>query len=511
VVDERGEPIVGVAVRLFTRRMAAGHPLLVPGPIASTDDRGAYRFSLMRPGRYFVAVLSVQATVPASIPDGPRQLPLGGLHGRGRSARPPAGPEAQGASIDVDGRHRLVLTSFATPPPPGSTRSRAYPPLFHPNARAIDEAQAVELGIGTSRTDIDFQLAPVAAVRMSGRVTGAAQDAADMILRLMPRGGEHLGFGSEAATTVVEADGSFTFLNVPAGNYTLVASPAIAEMSSGTPLHLPFAAGTGPARGYSAVYPSAVGFGALWWRFDAGADGWGRMPIGIGDADVTGVVLPLQPPATVRGRIVFDDPAQADPNLRFTVMLEPANGDPSLGMPFATTAGGDTTQEFTIAGLQNGRYLFRISRFRGWRVKSATVNGIDVTDIGIDGASGTSLEDVVVTITNGGAQVAGFVRDRNGQAARGTVIVFPVDPRHWIDYGLTPDRIQAVTAGRDGSFRLTPIRDGEYYAIAVPAAQAESWTDPKFLAAAAAHATRISVKAGAEITQHLQISEIVVR
>ena len=512
VVDERGEPIVGAAVRAFTRRMAAGRPLLVPGPVATTDDRGAYRFPVMRPGRYFVAVLSVQATVPATIPDGPRLLPLGGLLSRGRSAPPVARPEAQGASIDVDGRHRLVLTSFATPPPPGADRPRVYPPVFHPNARVIDEAQPVELGIGMSRTDVDFQLTPVAAVRLSGQVTGAVQDAENMILRLMPRGAEHLGFGSEAATTLVEAGGSFTFLNVPAGSYTLVASPAVAEMSSGgSQGNLPPAAGAGPVRGYSAGYPSAVGFSALWWRFAAGASGWGRLPIAVGDSDITSVVLPLQPPATVRGRIVFDDPAQADPNLRFTVMLEPANGDPSLGVPNAVTPGGNMTQEFTIAGLQDGRYLFRISRFRGWFVKSVTVNGVDVTNTGIEGASGKTYDDVVVTITRAGAQLSGLVRDRTGQATRGTVILFPIDPAQWVDYGLTPDRIQSATAGRDGSFRFTTIRDGEYYAIAVPPVQADAWVDPKFLAAAAPHGTKVSLKAGAEITQNLQISEVVVR
>ena len=39
---------------------------LVPGPLATTDDRGVYRIAYLRPGRFFIAVLSVQATVPYS-------------------------------------------------------------------------------------------------------------------------------------------------------------------------------------------------------------------------------------------------------------------------------------------------------------------------------------------------------------------------------------------------------------------------------------------------------------
>ena len=512
VFDERGEPIVGASVRLFRRRMAAGHELLVQGPLATTDDRGIYRVPYLDPDRYFVAVLSVQATVPASVPDGARQLPLGGLIGRGRSAPPASRAEAQGASIDVDGRHRLVLTNFATPPPPGVGRSRAYAPVFHPNARTVAEAQAIELERGTSRNDVDFQLAPVDTIRITGRVTGAVQDAANMILRLMPRGGEQLGSGSEVATALVESDLTFAFLNVPIGDYTLVASPAMTDTSSGSsPGSLPSAPGSGPKQGYSAGYPSGVGFFAMWWRFRAGASGWSQIPIAAGNADVTGVEVPLQPMTAVRGRVVLDDPAQADPNLRFTVMLEPANGDLMLGMPFTTTAMGDTTFAFNLTGLQSGRYLFRLSRFGGWQVKSVSVRGVDVIDTGIDGTAGRDYDDVIVTASKTGAELSGFVRDGSGRPATGAVVLFPADPKWWVDYGLTPDRLQSITTGRDGSFKLMAFRDGEYYVIAVPHSQSNAWTDPRFLAASAPKATRISLKAGVASAQNLQVSEVIVK
>jgi hypothetical protein len=514
VVDERGEAVVGVAVRLFSRQLIAGHERLIPGPVASTDDRGVYRLVYLEPGRYYMAVLSVQATVPVSIADGPRQLPLGGLIARGRSAPPVARAEAQGSSVDVDGRHRLMLTNFATPPPPGADRPRAYPPVFYPNASTIEAAQSIEFEAGTSRADIDFQLAPVSAVRISGHVTGAVQDVANMILRLMPQGGEHLGSGSEVATTMVEADRRFVFLNVPAGNYTLLASPAVTEMNSGgsSPQGtLPMPAGAGPMRGYSTVYSWGGGFSAMWWRFTNGASGWGRAPIAVGNSDIDGVDLPLQPAGVVRGRLVFDDPRKADPILRFTVMLEPVNADPLLGLPNAVTAAGDTTYAFTIGGVQSGRYLVRISSFRGWRVKSVTVRGVDVTDTGIEGAPGREDDDVVVTITDTGAELSGVVHDSTGRPATGAVILFPADPKLWVDYGLTPDRLQSITAGRDGRFKLMAHRDGEYYVIAVPRAQADGWSDRKFLTAAAARATRVSLKSGAVIEQNLQLSEVVVK
>ena len=63
VTDERGEALVGVAVRVFSFANISGHQQLVAGDIATTDDLGTYRIGGLLPGKYSVAVLSVQSTV----------------------------------------------------------------------------------------------------------------------------------------------------------------------------------------------------------------------------------------------------------------------------------------------------------------------------------------------------------------------------------------------------------------------------------------------------------------
>ena len=511
VVDERGEPVVGAAVRLFSRRFVAGRQHLLPGPVAATDDRGVYRLALLQPDAYVVGVLSVQATVPASTADGARRLPLGGLAGRGSSSPPVAQPETHGVGIDVDGRHRLVLTNFATPPPQGDDRPRAYPPLFYPNARSLDDARAIQIENGSTRANVDFQLQPQSTARVSGRVIGAVAGAANMVLRIMPRGGEHLGFGSEIATTLVETDGRFTFLNVPAGSYTLLASPSVTDttfggFSQGT---LPDSAGFGPKRGASIGYPQ--GFYAMWWRAEAGGRVSGRQPLEVGSADIADLALALQTGAMVSGRIVFDDAAPPDPSQRFSLSLEPANGDLSLGLPNAWTAAGDPSRAFEMEGLQNGRYLFRFQAFGGWRIKSVTSGGADITDSGIDGAMAQRYDDVVVTVTKSGGELSGTVVDRMGLPAAGAVLLFPVESEAWTDYGLTPDRLSSTNAGSDGTFRMGPIRAGEYFVIAVPTDQRNAWTNPAFLAAAAPRAARITLKTAAVGTQRLQVTEVIVR
>jgi hypothetical protein len=458
----------------------------------------------------------VQATVPATIADGPRQLPVGGLQRSGSSPPVASRPEASGTSIDVDGRHRLVLSSFVTPPPPGASRPRVYAPVFYPNARRVDEAQAIEIGLGTSRADVNFELAPVAAVRISGQVTGSTSDAANMFLRLMPRGAEHLGFGSEVATTLVEADGRFTFLNVPAGAYTLVASSSVPSlgaagggMSDGA---IPEGV-NGPMSGVSVVYPPGLGIsGAMWWRARAGADVWGRVPLEVGDADVAGLAVPLHPVATVSGRIVLDDSAPLNPGeRRLVVILEPANGDPALGVIDAWTTAGDASFAFSVRGMQGGRYLLRTPLFSGWFTKSVTMGGVDVTDTGFDATSGRSYSDVVLTVTRAGARLSGSVTDRTGRPATLLVVVFPTDPKLWVDYGLTPHRLRSTESSGAGVYSINGLADGEYYVAAVPTSQSSLWPDPKFLAAVAAQATRVSLGARAPATQNLRVSEVVIR
>lgn len=513
VVDERGEPVVGAAVQIFSRRMLAGHERLLSGAVVSTDDRGIYRVAFVEPGRYLVAVLSVQATVPASTPDGDRHLPIGGMHGRGRPAPQVSRAEAQGASLDVDGRHRLVLTNFVTPPPAAAARPRAYAPVYHPAGRSPAEAQAVEIGPGASRGDIDFQLAPTDTARVSGRVAGDVENAAGMLLRLMPRGAEGLGFGGEVATTLVEADGGFTFLNVPSGDYTLLGSSAVAQMSGGGGSSidsLPRGVGYGRVRGLSWVYPDS-GFSAMWWRGDAGATVWARAPVSVGGADVAALEIPLRSTATVRGHVVFDDPDPAASSRPLSIQLEPANGDPALGVPNTFTEAGDETPAFEIAGLQGGRYLVKVQRFGGWRVKSVTIGGEDLTETGFDGSLGRDYDEVVVTVTRTGAELTGTVTGRNGSPSPAAVILFPTERERRIDYGLSPDRVRSITADAAGLFSFTMIPDGEYLVIAVPRSQADARRDPAFLASAEAHATRVTLRTGTPKTQDLRIAEVVVR
>ncbi len=68
VVDELGEPLIGMQVRILRRTIANGRLRLLQSNTATTDDRGVYRVAVA-PADYVLGVVSVATTLPASAAD----------------------------------------------------------------------------------------------------------------------------------------------------------------------------------------------------------------------------------------------------------------------------------------------------------------------------------------------------------------------------------------------------------------------------------------------------------
>ena len=522
VVDEHGEPVVGVAVRAFGFNNIAGQSQMVGGSLATTDDRGVYRLTSVKPGRYVVSVLSVQSTVLNTTPEGPPIRPVGELESGGYGGGRGAMLTAPG--IDVDGRHRLVITNFATPPPPADGTVRAYPALFFPGVPRSADAQPIEMSYGDSRTGVDFQLRPVPGVRVSGRLESRSGELpSSLLLRLMPAGSERLGPGSEAATTTSDRDGTFTFLNVPEGSYTLLAQASVVEISS-TSSSLRLAEPPGfPAGGISVG--SSRGAPGLSYHVRAGQPSAlsGRASVDVGAMEVTNLVVPLRPSVKITGRVEFAEGAPPE-NLHLGLTAHTADGDLSLGQPRGSGTMTPRGMTFEVAGLVGGRYILTAGRSLIFSAATGGVSGYDgplammsimsggrdVIDAGFDGSLGVDFDDVVITLTTNVPTLSGVVRDNNGPAP-GVVMAFPVERERWVGYGLEPRRFRNAPAGNDGKFKFADLPQGEYFVVAVDAKDLDKWVDPKFLAAASAAATRVALKWGETISRDLTIAEVVVK
>jgi hypothetical protein len=217
--------------------------------------------------------------------------------------------------------------------------------------------------------------------------------------------------GPRVATALVAADGAFTFLNVPAGSYTLDAPVYVSEMSLGSAQigaqrAMP-GPPTSPVMGASGsrtdLFPSVMltryNFRSMSGPYAA------RMPVTVGNTDVTGVRVVMRPFGTMTGRLVIEsDPSGAGAEMpdRFTFQLDPARGEVALvgAGRLGGRGGAAAPNEFSIGGFQPGLYWVRLAEMPGWIVKSVAWNGRDYTNTPIDASAVESITDVVVTVTN---------------------------------------------------------------------------------------------------------------
>jgi hypothetical protein len=234
------------------------------------------------------------------------------------------------------------------------------------------------------------------------------------------------------------------------------------------------------------------------------------MPLNVGSSDVTGVTLRLRPNSTMRGSLVVENdpskPAPAQPP-RFSILLDPANGQPSLGLPraFLRQAG---SVDFEVTGIQPGEYFVRTQGQGGWVVKSVLWKGRDFTTVPFDAATNDDFSGVVVTVTNAVPTLTGAVHAADGSLPpTGLVVLFPVQPQSRVNTGLFPNRMIS-TILNNGRFRITWAPAGEYYIAALDRTRAATWRDPAFLTQLERQATRITLTWGQTLNQDLTMAVV---
>jgi Carboxypeptidase regulatory-like domain len=482
VTDERGEPVAGVYVRVMSVLSIAGRQRPVAGPLVRTDDRGAYRVADLGPGRYVVEVPSTQSSLPAS------WTPPA-------NARVSVQPDAALQSDEA----RLVLRNFPTPPPPSQERVFGYPAMFSPGTASVASAGRIDLRFGEERTGVDIALRPVAVWRVSGNVDGPAEARIGLMLRLVPEELDGLGYGSEAATVLVGADGRFTFANVPPGAYVLDAPRAMSEIKLAPTPVLPWqprlpalpGGGGGGMTSWLDAAPPGVAFETI--TTGTTRNYVGRATVTVGDHDETGVVLSMHGVGMMTGTITVEPRAdlQTSPIPPSAVIqLDPVGGEASLGLLRIGGAGASPT-EFMIPGLLAGQYWLRTSAF--WVIKSIRWQGRDYTDVPFDATTAQDFSGVEVTVTKSEAPVLkGVAQDDHGAPAGGArIVAFPTDRARWTNYDLFPSRVRSTHAAQDGSYRFADLPAGDYYVAAFDAAQSEAWFETAFLEKAATLAKQV--------------------
>ena len=506
VRGETGSPLVDVTVRAYADIYVGGAHQLAVASTTTTDDRGEYRLTGLAPGRYVVCVPSVQQSAPAEFLSSPPPFTPDALNRDSGVRRDPA--------FAFDPVHRLIVPASSPPLPAAvSGQPQAYPLTFHPGVRAIGDASVIEVGAGEEKASVDVQMRPVPAFRVTGRLDGSPDAVARMSLRLMAPGTEGLGRGIEQATALVGPEGTFTFLNVPAGSYVLLASRVATEYS-----YSPGGGGGGggfqvaaPGAGRGSMTTSAVLTGppgAMLMRSSLpGSQKFqGRQNVVVSNQDVSDVFVPVQSGVSMTGRIVYEN---SNPDLQMPVPIvsaDPANGDLALGLPRSIRDVDDDSDDFFIEAIMPGAYFMRTT---GPAIKSVVWGDKDCTDTPLEVAGGKNITGVVITVTNKLPTIAGTIRMRTGEAAtNAAVVLFPAERALWTNYGTQPTRIRYIAASTSGAFSLRGLPAGEYLAVALDDARADRWKEPDFFEIASRTAVRFSIGWGETRTVDVTLQDI---
>jgi hypothetical protein len=499
VLDEAGEPVVGVFVRVLRRTVVGGQTTVqLSGAGRETDDRGVYRSSGLRPGDYLVEVPTTRMTMPIAAFDTVAQNQQGNPSAAGVTPVVVAGGVASAESGQQVGN--LLLSNggiqsngdgMLAPAATSDGRLSTYPTIFYPSASLSTRATAITLHSGEEKSGIDIQLALLPAFRISGVITDTdGRPAPSMALHLASLDDQNNvdTVPDEVATSVSDPHGEFTILAVSAGQYLLTAlrSPAGAGLRGG----------------------GAASSGA-----DSAPPAWAKASVSIADKDVTGLALTLRAGLNVAGHVVFDgdSPRPTGPQLGRGIRLQPTGSGSQSGgrggVASNTVAQINADGSFAMSGAMPGKYMILGAGWPvlKWKVKSINADGRDVSDLPIDLDSGDLL-NVVVTFTDRPGALAGTVRRSTGEPDPSALVVgFPVDPHAWGSSGIHTFSTHVTSTG---TYSVPSISPGEYSVAAISDALAQTWQSPDVLQRIAASAARVRVEDGAHATQDLTTSTI---
>jgi hypothetical protein len=477
-VDEAGEPVVNALIVALRRSMTIGTRSFTTAGHAVTDDRGVYRLGGLQAGDYIVAASVRHFSMPAT-QERTIRIDMGGAFESGfvfglssSSLTMMSGIALASSSvIHADGALYLIGGGSAIPPPPAGGRMFVYRTTFYSSATSIERASVLTISSGEERGGADLQLIPVPAARVSGTL-GGPDGPVSTPVRLVPADLRESAFDVDGPFTVSDPQGLFTFPAVPADRYLLQAR-------------------VGVPRGR--VNPGVAPL-------------WADLPLVVGDTDISGLHVQLQRGFRITGRFVFEGGHElptAERLQQVPVVIQSLTGRTSPPQAVIVEADG----RFTASALPPDRYFVRINNPPpGWGFKSATRDGLDVTDIPLDLRSDAA---VTLTFSDRWSHLRGTVTTTRGVPdPEAIVLLFPTDAQQWPHAAMNPRRFKSARATASGEYTLGSVPDGEYFVVAIPDADAADWQALEVLGSLAGVARRITIAEGETRIEQLRTQAI---
>jgi hypothetical protein len=366
---------------------------------------------------------------------------------------------------------------------PGSTEPdpMGYPGTYYPGVVDVAQAQTVTVTLGQELSSVAFPLVPARLSRISGTVMGSdGRPLSGGMVMLRPRGtngmaGMRVAFGS-GNNNQVRADGSFQLAGVPPGDYVLDVQQRPQNI-----------------RNLQDVNLAQLEFASL--------------PLTV-SGDIDNLTIVTTAGVSVAGRVAFEGQTSAPrSNMQVTAIAAPGtSSSPVAAMAARVLGGGRVNQDgtFELRGIAGARIIRVQGMPPGWALKSVMVEGVDVTDKGFEFRPGNNVSGVVITLTNRLTEITGAVRDARGQPIADYVLVaFPEDTSLW---GAQSRYVQTTRPNQNGEFTITGLPPGRYLAVAVPALETGSQSDPAVLEQLRRSATTFSLADGQTLRLNLEMA-----
>jgi hypothetical protein len=304
-------------------------------------------------------------------------------------------------------------------------------------------------------------------------------------VHLVPRDSDDRPLVS-TAMAVTDAEGRFQFIGVPPGDYVA----RVVRISWPTD-----GARFSPVGGTGQISYIATVLGRNFSPSAPPDPAWYvNQAVSIGTRPVSGVNLVLGAAPLVRGHVEFVGSAAPPPTEQLAqagVSIQPANGRLESNVMQSRP---DADRRFVGSTVWPGRYVITAQPPSGWYFRGATYQGRDVTDAPLEVTE--DVEGVVVTFTDTEARWSGSVQADTGVTREDLVVmVFPTDERLWMDYGRNSRRVRSVPVGADGGFSTVAPPTGDYWVLAIPAAEVEVGMSPAQLSRWSTEAQRMSIAA----------------
>jgi hypothetical protein len=499
---ETGAPVAGVQI-------AIGTPLVPALQVTTTSSTGAFDVGSLPPGTY-----TITARLESYVRSGFAYRSLLGTQGgillADQEHRPgieirltkeasisgrilsPDGAAAPGVVVnvlrphflegqrllatfgstrtDAQGRFRVAgllhgdyyVTAFEADPAGPAPTLPTHSPTYYPGSADAAGAKRIRVRRATEVSGIEFVVRRVP----WSRIVGIAKRSDSAPLRfaaiiMQPNDPERLSPGQRLGAKW-EADGQFSFDQVPPGDYII--------------------------RALGGIDPDAAPLFAA-------------LPLTVEGRDTTGVTLTLTPGATLSGRIRFQSQGSPGPDVTQLRLYAPlTDGTKFGGEPKGRI---ESDGRFNLDGVDAGLRLIRALQVPApWSLERVLQRGRDITDTPIEIRQGQKLQDVELIFTDAAPSVSGIVRTGTSRLlVDRLVVVFPVDQALW---GPASRHIQSTRTDWLGRYQIGPLPPGEYFIVSVTDFEEEDIFERETLDQISRTAIRTRLSVGQKHVQDLR-------